>query len=119
MLERLPLRDMFIDEKDLEIAMLIENYFSAVRSRWPEAWEFGGRGLILNKTNGFKALMRVFRPVYLELAAPGQVVSVEQFDRVFERSSFKDEEFHVDTFKPGTSGEALLFRALEQDLDLT
>ena len=117
-LERLPLRNLFIDDKDVEIAMLMENYFNSVRNKWPMAWDFGGRGLILNKTNGFKALMRIFRPVYLQLAAPGEIVSVEEFNSVFTRSRLEDEEFHVDTFKPGTSGEALLFRALEQDLNL-
>ena len=117
-LERLPLRQMFIDHRDVDIALLVENYFVAVRKRWPEAWNFGGRGLILNKTNGFRALMRIFRLAYLELAAPGEVVTVDEFSRVFARSILKDEEFHVDTFKPGTSGEAQLFRALEADLRL-
>ena len=118
MSERLPLRQMFIDGRDVDIAILVENYFRAVRMKWPGAWDFGGRGLILNKTNGFRALMRIFRPVYLEVAAPGDVVSVDAFTHVFERSSLKDNEFHVDTFMPGTSGEAQLFRALEADLRL-
>lgn len=117
-LERLPLRNMFIDGRDVDIAKLVEEYFAAIRKRWPDAWNYGGKGLILNKTNGFKAFMRAFRPIYLKLALPGEVVEMGQFSSVLEASRLNDDDFSVDIFRPGTSGEAALFRRLKDDLRL-
>jgi DGQHR domain-containing protein len=116
--EALIFRNMFIDEKDLEILDIVWNYFSAVRERWPLAWDAGGKGLILNKTNGFRALMRLLKPAYLHVAKPGEVPTQQNFAAIFAKSPMKDEEFNVDTFKPGTSGEALLFRTLEMQCNL-
>jgi hypothetical protein len=107
-LQKFPFRNMFIEERDLEIASLVFNYFDAVRERWPEAWEFRGRGLMLNKTNGFRALMRVFRPIYLYLAAPGDPVESKRFLEILRRIELTDQDFTVENFPPGTSGEAAL-----------
>ncbi|HEX4638685.1 MAG TPA: DGQHR domain-containing protein [Chthoniobacterales bacterium] len=52
-------RNRFIDEKDAEIAKCLWNYFDAVRLRWPTAWNTDARGVILPRTTGFAALMRV------------------------------------------------------------
>ena len=104
--------NMFVDEKDLEITDVLWNYFSAVRSRWPKAWDYQGTGLMLNKTNGFKALMRYLPKVYLRLCSPGGVPSNEEFLRALEKISITDDEFTTDTFKPGTGGESRLYRSL-------
>jgi hypothetical protein len=53
-------RNMFIWEKDIQIGKIVEQYFLAVEARWPEAWNYSGKGLMLNQSNGFRALMRVF-----------------------------------------------------------
>ena len=59
------LRNMFIDERDAEIAKLVWNYFDAVRQRWPDAWgSVEERGNMLPRTNGFRAFMRFFSLVY-------------------------------------------------------
>lgn len=110
--KRLIFRNMMIEDKDLEIADVIWNYFSAVRTRWPAAWDNMGRGSILNKTNGFRALMRFLRPAYLYLGKPGDVPSREQFSGIFGRIPMRDDEFNAVTFVPGTSGEVALFRRL-------
>lgn len=117
-LEKLPLRNLFIEEKDMIIADLIRNYFSAVDKMWPVAWDFTGRGLMLNKTNGFKALMRVFRPAYRQFAAPGEIVETDQFLTLFRKSDLKDKDFTTDRFAPGTSGESELYRTLLRELHL-
>ncbi len=117
-LMKLPLRNLFIQEKDLDIAKIVWNYFDAVRLTWPTAWEFGGQGLILNKTNGFRALMRVFKPMYLNLANPGDVVSSKDFKKIFSRTKTKDEYFEISNFPPGSSGESLLRTHLLSDLHL-
>jgi hypothetical protein len=69
--------------------------------------------MMLNRTNGFRALMRFLRHAYLEVAAPGEVPSSQKFsERVFGRIDLDDRVFNTDEFPPGTSGEAHLYRVL-------
>lgn len=107
-------RNMMIDKRDLEIVDIVWNYFAAVRAKWPVAWNATGRGQILNKTNGFRGLMRFLRLAYLHVVAPGEVPTQQQFDKVFTRIGMENEEFNSDNFKPGTSGEVSLYRALRE-----
>lgn len=115
-LTKFPLRNLFIAGRDLDIAQIMWNYFDAVRLTWTAAWNFGGRGLILNKTNGFRALMRVFRPTYLFLANPGDIVSSKDFQKIFSRASTPNEYFSINNFPPGSSGESQLTKHLLADL---
>jgi DGQHR domain-containing protein len=116
--QRLILRNMFLKEKDMEIADCIWNLFSAVRKRWPQGWEAKGAGSMLNKTNGFRAFMRFLRPAYLYLTSPGNVPAVDEFMKVLNKITLKDEDFNIENFKPGTSGEASLYRRLLEDSKL-
>jgi DGQHR domain-containing protein len=104
-------RNMMIDKRDMEIVDVLWNYFDAVRSKWPTAWNSTGYGLILNRTNGFRALMRFLRPAYLNLVGPGEVPTREQFGNIFKRIQMNDDEFTTDNYKPGTSGEVALYNA--------
>lgn len=111
-------RNLFIDGKDLEIADVIWNYFDAVKDRWSSAWNRSERGNILNKTNGFRALMRFLRPAYLDLLTKGTVPSKNDFKRIFDRINIGDDEFNTDIFKPGTSGESELYKRLLKESSL-
>ncbi len=111
--KELILRNLMIDEKDVDIADIVWNYFEAVSNRWPEAWSATGRGIMLNKTNGFKGLMRFMRDAYLYITTPGHVPSSKDFLKIFDRIKMKDEDFNIDNFKPGTSGESALYRTLK------
>jgi DGQHR domain-containing protein len=106
-------RNMMIDKRDLQIADVLWNYFDAVRSKWPTAWSATGSGLILNKTNGFRGLMRFLRVAYLHLVGPGEVPTSAKFATVFNRVQMADADFNTDNFKPGTSGEVALYNALK------
>jgi DGQHR domain-containing protein len=106
-------RNMMIDKRDMEIADVLWTYFDAVRAKWPTAWNSTGYGLILNRTNGFRAMMRFLKPAYLYLVGPGEVPTRAQFDQVFQRIQIRDDEFTSDNFKPGTSGEVALYNALK------
>lgn len=106
-------RNMMIDKRDLEIADVLWNYFDAARSKWPTAWNSTGSGLILNRTNGFRGLMRFLRNAYLHLVGPGGVPTSAQFATVFNRIQMADADFNTDNFKPGTSGEVALYNALK------
>ncbi len=103
-------RNMFIDDEDVKIGKIVEQYFLAVEDRWPEAWNFGGRGLILNRTNGFRALMSIFGRLYCHVAAPGDHVTKEKFKVQFDKVNADDSFFSTDNFKPGSSGESELRR---------
>jgi hypothetical protein len=105
-------RNMFIWEKDIQIGKIVEQYFLAVEARWPEAWNYSGKGLMLNQSNGFRALMRVFGQAYNYLALPGQHVESKQFSGLFKRVDVKSDYFTIDRFKPGTSGESSLRKYL-------
>ncbi len=114
---KMPFRNLFVDKQDLLITEIVSNYFNAVRSRWGAAWEERGRGMMLNRTNGFRALMRFFRHAYLDVAAPGDVPSSAKFlERVFNKIDLQDRVFNTEEFPPGTSGEAHLYRVLRLQL---
>jgi len=118
-LELLIFRNFFIDEKDLEILDIVWNYFTAVKKRWRTAWESKGQGNVLPRSTGFRALMRLLGPVYRHTSGPGEVPNLEQFSKLFAKAKLKDEEFSVDTFKPGSSGEALLTETLAAQMNVT
>ena len=111
--QKLILRTMFIlDNKDINIAQLIMNYFTAVKLRWPHAWDQLQPNIILNRSSGFIALMRFFRDVYLSFGDIGRIVSKEEFLEVFNRMNFTDNDFNKDRFVPGSSGQGQLYREL-------
>jgi DGQHR domain-containing protein len=113
-LRTLLFRNMFIAEKDLEIVDILWSYFQAARARWPTAWDSLERGDVLSKTNGFRALMRFLRPAYLSVVQKiGDVPKQEHFGRVFGRMDMADAAFNIETYVPGTSGEAALFKAFK------
>jgi DGQHR domain-containing protein len=74
--KRLFLRNLFIDEDDVKVGKIIEEYFRAVRQRWPDAWDTQAPGYILNRTNGFRALMRLLPQLYNFLAKPGDLEQI-------------------------------------------
>lgn len=111
-------RSLFLQERDLEIADILFNYFSAVQERWPTAWAAGGDGSMLTKTNGFRALMRLLRPIYLYCSTPGDVPSQTVFSGILARAKIADSEFNTDNFVPGSSGEAALYARLFHELAL-
>lgn len=117
-LNKFCLRNLFIKGEDVAIARIVQNYFDAVRTRWPTAWDDFGQGAVLNKTNGFRALMGIFGRVYTHVTAPGNMVPTNRFLEVFKRAKFKDADFNTDNFKPGSSGEAKLRNELLAQLDI-
>jgi len=109
-LNKLIFREFMIKENDYELIDILWDYFSAVRERWPVAWNSQDKGIILSKTNGFMALMRYLKDAYLFLRKekPSQL----DFSEIFQRMDFQDEYFNTENFKPGTSGESALYRNL-------
>ncbi|MCQ1572964.1 DGQHR domain-containing protein [Neorhizobium galegae] len=116
---RYPFRQLFLKEKDAEITEIMLNYFVAIRERWPSSWDdLGRRGNVLPKTNGFKALMRFLKPVFLSLTGSDRerVPSSKEFSRYLAEVPLEDANFNTTTFPPGTSGEAGLYKLLVASL---
>jgi DGQHR domain-containing protein len=103
-LQRMPFRNLFIDNRDFDIATILHNYFLAVAKRWPDAWEKVTPGLVLNRTNGVRALMQVLKTVYCGLHT--DIPEPELFLEMFQKVPNGDEFFNKEEFLPGTSGEA-------------
>lgn len=116
-LQKAPLRSLFVENKDLEILDIFWNYFDAVRQIWPAAWTNTGAGSVLPKTNGFRALMRVFRVLYrqLEMTIPSR----DEFARFLTKVNLKSEDFNIEQYKPGSSGEGALVAKFLEDMHLT
>jgi len=109
-------RDRFIEEKDAEIARIIWNYFKAVEERWPKAWNNIEKGMILPRTTGFAALVRVLPDIINKLGVRTGVYKQEEFLVFLKKASLKDAEFTSDNFKPGSAGEGELVRRLRVDM---
>ena len=109
---KLIFRNLFVDGKDIEIGLILFNYFTAVQKRWPDSWNSTEKGNILNKTNGFRALMSFLRRVYVHVRHRSVVPSIEIFSEIFDKIGLEDGSFTVDNYKPGTSGESELKHAL-------
>lgn len=113
---RLVLRRFFIQRRETDLAELMWNYFQAVAEVWPIAWQPAGTGRMLPRTNGFRALIRFFKPAYTHVARPGDMASVADFKAIFLKVPLSDRDFSTDNYPPGTSGETRLFHDLSQAL---
>lgn len=107
---RQPLREMFLAGNDHEIAQTIWNYFSAVRKRWPEAWNLVQKDFILNKSTGFVALMDFFKRIYIQSNQIGKVLPEEYYLEILMRIKLESADFHKAKYIPGGSGKANLLR---------
>jgi DGQHR domain-containing protein len=102
------LRGQKLELVDVAIGRIVQNYFEGIKMTWPDAWDNFDEGAMLNKTNGFRALMSILGRVYTHVTAPGHMVPASRFADVFKRSALKDADFNTARFVPGTGGEAKL-----------
>lgn len=117
-----PLRDLWVNNKDDQIARILLEYFTAVKETWPNAWNSRENGQILTRTNGFRAFMRLFKNIYLKekpiLDTETPVIPRDVYKRYFSKTTLSDADFTSTTFLPGTSGETALYKRLREDLGL-
>ena len=102
----------FRSKNDEKILAVLINYFSAVRERWPTAWESTGKGDMLLRTNGYNGLIRFLRDAYLHFTSKPTVVGKEQFTELFAKVGVDDAYFNNTNFPAGSSGAANLYRLL-------
>lgn len=116
--ERFIFQPFYDEEDDGGVFACLTNYFSAVKSRWPDSWDDAPVGSILNRTTGYAALMRFLRPVYLANCESGEVLSLANCEEVFESIKIDDKELTRDNFLPGSAGISSLYRRFLADSGL-
>ena len=116
---QLVFREFFKAERDAEIAKVVWSFFAAVEDRWPGAWNESRPGMILNRTTGFRALMKVLPAAYRRVAGEAsKVVTKEEFIDILGLVQLRDNDFTREKYLPGTAGEAALLRDMLKDTGL-
>lgn len=76
----LPFRNYFINDKDEVILRIMNNYFSAIETVFPEEWE--SSEYILAKTTGYLGLMKAF-PIFYRDGIELGILTKEYFKTIF------------------------------------
>ena len=113
-LTRLPFRNFFVEERDVEIVEVLFNYFNTIKERWPDAWSNTDRGNMLNRTNGFRAFMRAYSHLCVISKTHSGAVPKEFMEEFMQKVQLEDKDFNTETFNPGTSGESSLLEILRE-----
>ncbi|MFH1374252.1 MAG: DGQHR domain-containing protein [bacterium] len=115
-LKKHPFRNLFIENKDLDIAEILFNYFVAVRDKWPKSWDAKDQvGNLLPKSNAFKALMKFLKDdVYLDIVGEeiGRIPLSKEFYRYLEPIDVTDNDFTSKNFVPGSGGQSMFLKML-------
>jgi DGQHR domain-containing protein len=112
---KLPFRNMFIGEKDKNIALILFNYFTSIQNKWPIAWtELNKEGNILPRSNAFKAFVRFLRLAYITIVKNeiGRIPTVEEFRKILNKVNASDNDFTSGNFRPGSGGESAFYKLL-------
>lgn len=118
-LRKYPFRNLFIQKKDTDIALILFNYFSAIKEKWSNAW--AGRdveGNILPRSNAFKAFMRYLKRIFVDYDYIGTIPTISQFKTAFDHITATDEDFTSGNFKPGSGGESAFYKLLVGDITI-
>lgn len=108
---KLPFRNLFIDDKDEDIAFIVYEYFHAIKNTWPQSWSnLNLKGNILPRSNAFKAFMKFLHYIYQKNI--GKILSRNDFQVFFEHSSLIDAQITSEQFLPGSGGEAKFYKQL-------
>jgi DGQHR domain-containing protein len=117
-LQKFPFRNLFILEKDVDIILILFNYFTSIQNKWPTAWEkINQEGNILPRSNAFKAFMRYLKIAYLKIVREeiGRIPTVDEFSKIFQAVKVSDSDFTSGNFKPGSGGESAFYKLLIGD----
>lgn len=96
-LRKRPFRQLFIDDKEFDIAEILLNYFMAIQARWPNSWNTPQtQGNLLPRSNAFKAFMKYLRVnVYPDIVGEqfGQIPTQDQFAQHLLVEGLEDADF--------------------------
>lgn len=111
---KLLFRNLFLDDNDAQISLVLWEYFRAVGERWPDAWIDRSKGAILGRTTGFAALLRLLPEIAVRITTKpldqdSSIIDKDEFLDLLNRIAIQDGEFVSTTYLPGSSGEGKLF----------
>lgn len=111
---KLLFRDLFLDDNDAQITLVLWEYFSAVKLRWPNAWTDRSKGALLGRTTGFAALIRLLPEVVARITASPldqdtSVIDKTEFLELLNLIKIEEENFTSNIYLPGSAGEGKLF----------
>ncbi|GAA5449481.1 hypothetical protein Ddep01_03268 [Deinococcus depolymerans] len=114
--EKFAFRGDFIQGDDLKIAQIVNDYFQAVKLKYPDAWLDTSKGAVLSKTNAFMGLMRFLPTALRILKIKNLNQDVKGFSTIFDNWTLKSNDFTTERFKPGSSGASEIYRTLNNDI---
>lgn len=121
-LKNYPFRNLFLEDREVDISEIIYNYFKAVEKKWPQSWGATDKvGNILPRSNAFKALMVYLRvDIYPSITknTVDNVPSVEDFFNSLNHIDLKDNDFTTKNFSPGSAGQSAFLKMLRGELSL-
>jgi DGQHR domain-containing protein len=117
-----PFRNMFIEGKEIDIAEILYNYFTAIRNKWPNSWDaIDKTGNLLPRSNAFKAFMKYLKEDVYASAVDGnfgQIPTCETFSKFLLKAELTDENFTVENFAPGSGGQSKFLQMLKGEIGL-
>lgn len=114
--EKLVFRPFMLEKRDYELTDVLWDYFEAIKERWPYAWESNEKGDVLNKTNGFMALMRFLKDIHISKNHIGKSLTKDEYSEIFKKIDIEEHQFTIEKYPPGSSGESKLYKDLIQYL---
>lgn len=105
-------REFFRLKKDAYIVKNLWNYFKAIEKKWPNDWRNLKRGNILNRSTGFRALMRFLPHIYFHYGNLNSILTIDEYFAVFNADELKEGQFTSTNYKPGSTGEGDLLKDL-------
>jgi DGQHR domain-containing protein len=121
-LKKTPFRNLFIKGKDVDIAEILFNYFSAVKKKWPNSWNASRESKnLLPRSNAFKAFMKFLRvDVYPSVVRAdfGRIPTAREFAPFFAEIAITDDDFNTRNFVPGSGGESRFLKMLRREIGL-
>ena len=113
--KKLIFRNMFIDEQEGKIALLINNYFNAIRKRWPHAWN--DNGYVLGRAIGFNSLMAILPQIVERINVYDEDISEEEFCKILSKIKLRDDDFSEERFNLNGYGQSDIIRTLRERLE--
>ena len=116
--EKLPLRNLFINENDDIILKILKNYFTAVSIVFEKQWN--SNNYILTKTTGYLALMKAFEKFYnfgMEKGRLDEEFFVSVFEKIKNIFEHKGIELTSREFQTGGVGQKSLKVEFENALE--
>ena len=97
-------RNLFIQERDGEIARVLWNYFKTVEKKWGKYWTDIIPRHVLNRTTGFRGLMQFLPFAFVAAGGLNGNPTDADFEEIFSRIDIPGEEITPENFPPGTTG---------------